>query len=135
MERQRPAPRRRIATETILVVEDETAARELVAELLRAEGYMVLLASNGQEAVDIAAQSSLPLHLLLTDVILPKLSGRVAAEKIRVIHPRIKILYMSGYTDDEVSRYGILQPGIVLLEKPFTPAELTRRVGEVLDDR
>jgi two-component system, cell cycle sensor histidine kinase and response regulator CckA len=135
VEPKRPAVHRRMATETVLVVEDEPAALELVAELLRAEGYMVLLARNGQEAVDVATQTRVPLHLLLTDVILPKLSGRLAAERIRAIHPRVKILYMSGYTDDEVSRQGILSPGILLLQKPFTPEELTRRVGQVLDDR
>jgi two-component system cell cycle sensor histidine kinase/response regulator CckA len=135
VESLRAAPRRRVATETILVVEDERAARELVAEILRAEGYMVLLAADGQEAVDMAAQSTVAPDLLLTDVILPKISGRLAAERIRAIHPRVKVLYMSGYTDDEVSRHGVLDPGIVLLQKPFTPDELISRVGEVLDDR
>jgi two-component system, cell cycle sensor histidine kinase and response regulator CckA len=129
----RPATLHRAATEKLLVVEDEPAARELVAEVLRAEGYDVLLAGDGQEAVELATRAKAPLHLLLTDVVLPKLSGRAAAEQIRIIHPGIKVLYMSGYTDDEVSRHGVLEPGIVLLQKPFTPDELTRRVGEVLD--
>jgi PAS domain S-box-containing protein len=123
----------RAGTERLLVVEDEPAARELVAEVLRAEGYEVLLAGDGQEAVELATRAKAPLHLLLTDVVLPKLSGRAAAEQIRIIHPGIKVLYMSGYTDDEVSRHGVLEPGIVLLQKPFTPDEVTRRVGEVLD--
>jgi CheY-like chemotaxis protein len=123
----------RIATETVLVVEDEPAARELVGEILRDEGYSVLLASDGQEAVEIATRTASPIHLLLTDVVLPRLSGRAAADRIRGIHPRIKILYMSGYTDDQVTRHGVLEPGIVLLQKPFTPADLIRRVGEVLD--
>ena len=123
----------RIATETVLVVEDEPAARELVGEILRDEGYSVLLASDGQEAVEIATRTASPIHLLLTDVVLPRLSGRAAADRIRGIHLRIKILYMSGYTDDQVTRHGVLEPGIVLLQKPFTPADLIRRVGEVLD--
>jgi two-component system, cell cycle sensor histidine kinase and response regulator CckA len=128
----RVAVPRRSATETLLVVEDEPAARELVAEVLRAEGYHVLLAGDGREAVEVASRTQAPIHLLLTDIVLPKLSGRAAADKIRVIHPRVKVLYMSGYTDDEVSRHGVLEPGIVLLQKPFTPDDLTRRVGEVL---
>jgi hypothetical protein len=122
-----------MATETVLVVEDEPAARELVGEILREEGYGVLLAEDGLQAVESAKRAVAPIHLVLTDVILPKISGRVAVERIRAIHPRIKVIYMSGYTDDQVSRHGVLEPGIVLLQKPFTPADLTRRVGEVLD--
>jgi two-component system cell cycle sensor histidine kinase/response regulator CckA len=134
-ERKRSAALRRSVTETVLVVEDEPAARELVGEMLRAEGYRVLLAENGQEAVDTAGRVAAPIHLLLTDVVLPKLSGRAAAERVRVLHPGIKVLYMSGYTDDQISRHGVLEPGIVLLQKPFTPADLIQRVGEVLDER
>jgi CheY-like chemotaxis protein len=133
-DRKRPPTPPRLATETVLVVEDEPAARELVAEVLRGQGYGVLLAGNGQEAVEIAMRAGAPIHLLLTDVVLPKLSGRAAATRIRSIHPRVKVLYMSGYTDDEFSRQGVLEPGIVLLQKPFTPDDLLRRVGEVLDE-
>ena len=133
-EPQRPRPPRRRGTETVLVVEDEPAARELVAEILRGEGYSVLLAGNGQEAVDTAAGASGPIHLLLTDVVLPKFSGPVVAERLRAIQPKVKVLYMSGYTDDAISHHGVLEPGIVLLQKPFTPDDLTRRVGEVLDE-
>jgi two-component system, cell cycle sensor histidine kinase and response regulator CckA len=129
----RPETLRRSSTETVLVVEDEPAARELVAELLRAEGYVVLLAEDGLQAVEMATHAHAPIDLLLTDVVLPKLGGRAAAERIQAIHPGIKVLYMSGYTDDEVSRQGVLEPGLVLLQKPFTPDDLTRRVGEVLD--
>jgi PAS domain S-box-containing protein len=132
-ERSRAVAARRMATETVLVVEDEPAARELVGEILREEGYGVLLAEDGLQAVESAKRAVAPIHLVLTDVILPKISGRVAVERIRAIHPRIKVIYMSGYTDDQVSRHGVLEPGIVLLQKPFTPADLTRRVGEVLD--
>jgi two-component system cell cycle sensor histidine kinase/response regulator CckA len=130
---QRTADHIRTPTETVLVVEDEAAALELVGEILRDEGYQVLLARNGQEAVDMATRTSVPLHLLLTDVVLPKLSGRAAADRIRAIHPHIKVLFMSGYTDDQVSRHGVLEPGIALLQKPFTPTDLTRRVGEILE--
>ncbi len=134
-ELERPAAPRRSATETVLVVEDEPAARELVGEVLRAEGYRVLLAANGQEAVEMAARASEPIHLLLTDVVLPKLSGRAAAQQICAVHRGAKVIYMSGYTDDQVSPHGVLEPGIILLQKPFSPEDLTRRVGEILDDR
>lgn len=133
-ERARPRSVRRPATETLLVIEDEPAARELVAEILRREGYLVLGAGDGAEGVEVARSSREPIHLLLTDVVLPKLGGRAAAEHIRAIHPGIKVLYMSGYTDNEVSRHGVLDPGIVLLQKPFTPDDLVRRVGEVLEE-
>src|SRR5260221_6541591 len=134
-EREPPGAPRRSATETVLVVEDEPAARELVGEVLRAEGYRVLLAANGQEAVEMAARASEPIHLLLTDVVLPKLSGRAASQQICALHRGAKIIYMSGYTDDQVSPHGVLEPGIILLQKPFSPEDLTRRVGEILDDR
>ena len=134
-ELDRPAAPRRSATETVLVVEDEPAARELVGEVLRAEGYRVLLAANGQEAVEMAARASGPIHLLLTDVVLPKLSGRAAAQQICAVHRGAKVIYMSGYTDDQISPHGVLEPGIILLQKPFSPEDLTRRVGEILDER
>jgi len=134
-ELERAAAPRRSATETVLVVEDEPAARELVGEVLRAEGYRVLLAANGQEAVEMAARASGPIHLLLTDVVLPKLSGRAAAQQICAVHRGAKVIYMSGYTDDQVSPHGVLEPGITLLQKPFSPEDLTRRVGEILDER
>ena len=72
--------------------------------------------------------------MLLTDVVLPKLSGPVVAERVRALRPDIKVLYMSGYTDDAISHHGVLGPGIVLLQKPFTPDELVARVAEVLDE-
>jgi DNA-binding response OmpR family regulator len=100
---------------------------------LREDGYAVLLAGDGLEAVRVATRSSAPIHLLLTDVVLPRLHGRAAAYRIRTVHPRIRVLYMSGYPDDEISRHGVLEPGIALLQKPFTPDELRRRVGEMLD--
>jgi PAS domain S-box-containing protein len=132
-ERERIPTARRRGTETLLVVEDESAARDLVAEVLREEGYQVLVAGDGEDALSLATRAKAPIHLLLTDVVLPKLSGAAVAERIRVTHPRIKVLFMSGYTDDAISHHGVLQPGVALLQKPFTPGELTRRVGEILD--
>jgi PAS domain S-box-containing protein len=131
---ERPRPeKRRHGTETLLVVEDEPAALELICEVLRAEGYVVLPAANGQDAVEMAARYPAPLHLLLTDVILPKLSGPVVAEHVRRLFPDIKVLFMSGYTDDRISHHGVLDAGVRLLQKPFTGQELLRRLGEVLD--
>jgi DNA-binding response OmpR family regulator len=115
-------------------VEDEPAALELVAEVLRESGYQVLVASNGDEAVSVAVRARAPIHLLLTDVVLPRLSGQIVAERVRTTHPRVKVLFMSGYTDDAISHHGVLQPGVALLQKPFTPDELSRRVGEILDE-
>jgi CheY-like chemotaxis protein len=133
-EHHKPAASRRRGTETVLVVEDEPAALELVAEVLRESGYQVLVASNGDEAVSVAVRARAPIHLLLTDVVLPRLSGQIVAERVRTTHPRVKVLFMSGYTDDAISHHGVLQPGVALLQKPFTPDELSRRVGEILDE-
>jgi PAS domain S-box-containing protein len=134
VEQLRSMPKRRTPNETVLVVEDEPAARELVGEILEGEGYKVLLASNGQEAVEVAQRTVGPIHLLLTDVVLPRLGGRAAAETICRTRPETRVLYMSGYTDDEVSRHGILEPGILLLQKPFTPNDLIERIARVLDE-
>jgi two-component system cell cycle sensor histidine kinase/response regulator CckA len=123
----------RRGTETVLLVEDDPAARELVAEVLREQGYCVLVAANGQAAVDTAAAcGKAPIHLLLTDVVLPKLSGRDVAERVTALYPAVKVLYMSGYTDDAISRHGVLEPGVRLLQKPFRTEALTRSVAEVL---
>ncbi len=131
-ERSREGAQRR-ASETILVVEDEPAGLELIAEILRGEGYTVLPAASGEEALEVAARTSVPIHLLLTDVVLPHLSGPHLADRVRALQPQIKVVFMSGYTDDRLSRHGVLEPGIVLLQKPFTPDDLTRQLGVVLD--
>jgi CheY-like chemotaxis protein len=119
-------------TETILVVEDAPALRELTRELLESQGYTVLEAADGAEALRVAEKHQGPIHLLLTDVVMPGMDGRVLAESMVRSHPDLKVLYVSGYTDDAILRHGVLDSKIVLLQKPFTRENLARKVREVL---
>ncbi len=120
-------------TETILLVEDETAVRKLVAEVLVAQGYNVLTASNPDEAAQISAGYAKTIHLLLTDLVMPRWNGRQLAEHLAFSRPGMKVLFMSGYTDDAIVQHGILSPGTAFIQKPFTPQTLTRKVRGVLD--
>ncbi len=118
-------------SETILVVEDEEAVRKLTRIILSVAGYTVLEASNGFEALEMCGQRA--IDLLLTDVVMPQMSGRELVEKVSVMCPQMKVLYMSGYTDDAIVRHGVLDAGVPLLQKPFTPDALSQKVREVLD--
>jgi PAS domain S-box-containing protein len=118
-------------SETILLVEDETDLRELTAELLASEGYKVLTAENGQIAIEIALRSEASIHLLLTDVILPGISGAEVVTRLRVSHPDLKVLYMSGYAGPQLVRRGILETE-AFLEKPFTKGSLLRKLRDCL---
>jgi len=118
--------------ETVLVVEDEEPVRKLVRSILEAAGYTVLEATDSMETIRIAQEHNGHIHLLLTDVIMPGLSGREVAERVSSLRPDIKILYMSGYTDEAIARHGVLEAGIALLQKPFTPDVLKRKVVEAL---
>jgi CheY-like chemotaxis protein len=120
-------------TETILLVEDEEGLRELAQEILEAQGYRVLVAADGAEAIALAAGHDRSIDLLLTDVVMPRLSGRQVAEQLTVQRPGLRVLYMTGYTDDAALRRGLSDPMTALLPKPFTPERLLRRVREVLD--
>jgi len=122
-------------TETILVVEDEEAVRSMVARILRAAGYTVLVAADGSEALATSAHCPEEIHLVLTDVIMPQMSGRVLVERLTKTRPALKILYMSGYTDQAVVHHGVLDAGTHFLGKPFTATDLARRVRAVLDGR
>jgi len=119
-------------SETILLVEDEDALRELSAELLETSGYAILAACSGAEALVLAERHPGVIDLLLTDVIMPEMSGRELAERLRLIRPETKVLFVSGYTDDAVLRHGVLQDQVHFLQKPFAAQDLERKVREVL---
>ena len=120
-------------TETVLLAEDEEVVRRLAREILSGNGYRVLEAGNGREALLLSEAHRGEIHLLLTDVVMPKMSGRELGERIRLHRPDLRILYMSGYTDDAILRHGVLVDGIPFLQKPFTAEVLARKVREVLD--
>jgi len=119
--------------ESILLVEDEGPLRKLIGDALRANGYRVLEAKDGQAGIDLGNQSDVPLDLLLTDVILPDVSGPQVAQSVAVDHPTIKVLYMSGYTDDYITQRGLANLDTILLEKPFSIASLLLKIREALD--
>jgi signal transduction histidine kinase/HAMP domain-containing protein len=122
-------------TETVLLVEDEPAVRDLAVRVLREQGYTVLDAPNGAEALRIAHEhDGRRIDLLLTDVVMPLMSGSALAEQLRAAHPEIKVLFASGYTDEAIVRHGVLSPGVTLIQKPFTPATLALKVRQVLDE-
>jgi two-component system, cell cycle sensor histidine kinase and response regulator CckA len=119
--------------ETILLVEDEPAVRGLVHEALRLHGYTVLVARHGIEALLTGAKHAGPIHLMLTDVVMPQMSGPEVAEKLTAVRPDMKVLYMSGYPDHPVFSQGGVRSDTAFLQKPFTPNVLTQKVREVLD--
>ncbi len=120
-------------SETVLVAEDEAAVRGLLCQVLAAKGYAVLEAANGAEALGVAEGHPGPIHLVVADVVMPDLGGRELAERLRLGRPGLRVLYVSGYTDDAILRRGALEPGAAFLQKPFSPAALARKVREVLD--
>ncbi|HYL15588.1 MAG TPA: PAS domain S-box protein [Terriglobales bacterium] len=122
-------------SETILLVEDEEPLRQLTRSFLEEKGYSVLTANNGETAIEIAKEYAAPIHLLLTDVIMPGISGSELAERLVLSRPEMNVIYMSGYTDDRVALHGILTSGTVILEKPFTRNWLLRKIRDQLDIR
>jgi two-component system, cell cycle sensor histidine kinase and response regulator CckA len=119
--------------ETVLLVEDEPEVRDLAHEILEGSGYTVLQACDPQEAVLMAERHAGPIRLLLTDVIMPRQSGRALAERLRPQRPEMHVLYMSGYTNEAIVRHGVLEPDTMFIQKPFTPAALGQKVREALD--
>jgi len=124
---------RRSGSETVLVAEDERAVRSLVTRVLTAAGYTVLDAANGPEALALCERQETAIHLLLTDVVMPAMSGKALADLVTKARPGLKVLFMSGYTDDAIARHGVLDPDVHFLAKPILPAELLRKVREALD--
>jgi two-component system cell cycle sensor histidine kinase/response regulator CckA len=120
-------------SETVLVVEDDQRVRNVTATILRRQGYKVIEAESGDDALTLCQQHFGKIALMVTDVVMPKMNGRQLAEKIMVFRPGLKVLFVSGYTDHAIVAQGILEPGIEFLQKPFTPEALSRRVREVLD--
>ena len=120
-------------TETILLAEDDPGVRALSRLALQSFGYQVLEAADGEEAVRIGQAHSGPIHLIVTDLVMPKAGGREVAERLGPARPESRLLFLSGYTDDALVRHGVLEAGVAFLHKPFTPTMLARKVREVLD--
>jgi two-component system, cell cycle sensor histidine kinase and response regulator CckA len=118
-------------TETVMVVEDDVAVRDLVRIMLEANGYRVLAVDDADEAARLCTERA--IDLLLTDVVMPEVNGRALAERLSGLAPGLRILFMSGYSDEAVHRHGVLGEHAAFLEKPFTERALTRKVREVLD--
>jgi len=119
--------------ETVLLVEDEPEVRDLAREILEGSGYTVLQACDPLEAVLMAEQHPGPIHLLLTDVIMPRQSGRALVERLRPMRPEMQVLYVSGYTNEAIVRHGVLDPDTLFIQKPFTLAALGHKVRAALD--
>jgi two-component system cell cycle sensor histidine kinase/response regulator CckA len=127
-----PLATRRVGAETVLVVEDADGLRELTSRLLRREGYTVLVAANANEALELFERDA-SIDVLLTDVVMPGFSGPELAKQLVEQRPALKVVYMTGYTDDAIVRHGVLSPGIALLQKPFTSETLSRKIREALN--
>jgi two-component system, cell cycle sensor histidine kinase and response regulator CckA len=126
-----PLPR---GTETLLLVEDEPSLRHLARRVLESHGYVVISASNGQEALHtVREHKGAPIRLVVTDVIMPMMGGKVMAEWLKSANPDLKILFTSGYTDDAITQHGVLETGVEFLPKPYAPSALVRKVREILD--
>jgi len=118
--------------ETVMVVEDEDIVRELVCEVLEDQGYNVLCARDGIEALSMAEDFDEEIHLLVTDVIMPNMNGHELAATLVASRPEMKVLYVSGYSDNDIGDHGVLEPRYELLQKPFTPQTLARKIRDVI---
>jgi PAS domain S-box-containing protein len=120
-------------TETILLAEDQPEVRSIGSAVLRRYGYEVLEAANGEEALAIIRSYQGPIHLLMSDVVMPSMNGPELARRVQAEHPGMRVLFASGYTDDAIVRHGVLDPGVAFLQKPFTPTALLKKIRELLD--
>lgn len=121
-------------TETVMVVDDDPQIRRLVQAVLKPLGYLILEASSGEDALKIDDTYEKPIDVLLTDVIMPKMSGKELAHIFHARHPEAKVIFMSGYTDDVIAHHGVLNSGVTLLEKPISPIKLANKLREVIDE-
>jgi len=127
-----PLPR---GKETLMVVEDDASVRHLARGVLEGQGYKVLSAANGKDALQVARDNrNPPIQLVVTDVVMPMMGGKVMAEWLQATYPGLKILFTSGYTDEAIAKHGVLEPGINFLAKPYTPTTLSLKVRSILDD-
>jgi len=131
--RERPAGAIPRGSETLLIVEDDDSVRELAVEILEKQGYRVLHASNGKEALTLFEQNRKSIHLLVTDVVMPGMNGHELAGRLHSFDPEVKVLYMSGYTDSTIVHHGMLEKGVSYIQKPFTPQGLALGVRQVLE--
>jgi two-component system cell cycle sensor histidine kinase/response regulator CckA len=122
-------------SETVLLVEDEESVRQLVRETLESKGYKVLEADNGEAALRIVSNYSDKVDMLITDVVMPGMSGRELSARLCASRPQTKVLYLSGYTEDAIGHEGVVDPDTAFLQKPFTLQMLSRKVREVLGER
>jgi CheY-like chemotaxis protein len=130
---EKPSGKMLNGSETVLLVEDAEPLREVVREFLRQAGYSVLVAEGGTAALAASGNHPGPIHLLLTDVVMPGLSGPQLAQQLRVARPGVRVLFMSGYTDEALAPHGVLEEGVDLIEKPFTRGSLLTKMRDVLD--
>jgi signal transduction histidine kinase/CheY-like chemotaxis protein len=120
--------------ETVLVAEDESGVRTMIARMLQDQGYTVLEAATGEEALQVVQScAGEPIHFLVTDIVMPQMGGKKVADRLRAMYPNLKVLFISGYTESTIVQYGALDPSEVFLQKPFTPDVLARKVREMLD--
>jgi CheY-like chemotaxis protein len=118
----------------VLLVEDDEAVRNLIYQSLELSGYTVLVASQGTEALQVYEQQRKPIHLLINDVVMPGgMNGQDLAQRLKALCPGLKVLFISGYTNEAIAHHGVLEPGLFLLQKPFTPNILQQKVREVLE--
>ena len=121
--------------ETILVVEDEEKVRRLTTRILQGQGYKVLEAACGTDALNVCSEQNKAIQMVLTDVVMPGMNGRQLADQLKLLYPYMKIVYMSGYTDNAIVHHCILENGVNFIQKPFTIDALTRKLRDVLDRR
>jgi len=128
-----PQPPAISGTETLLIVENEAAIRNLLQMALRKNGYTVLAAESGREALDLVSTHSGPIHLLITDVMMPDIDGPELVRRLSVIRPETRTLFMSGYMDDALGEQGVLPSSVNFIQKPFSPSTIAQKVREILD--